>query len=1184
MSNNPYKGLRPYNEEDVPLFHGRNALMNWMRGYLMDERRLVALTGPAGSGKTSASIVMSGALRNKCKAVYISIEDQPLRQVAMLLQDMDKSTDLLARVYSDPEAVANIMGEISADGKYVLLVLDNFENLFARVSIGERVYFLDALYRAITRPTPVCHLCIVIRDDFRERLLEYPQWAELLEERMLTIPDLTTAELTDIISQPARTSGITLDPALVDRLLQDIKRLNPSRLLPPLSFSLTTLFEGGEMTLVGYDHIGVVSGVIAQVAEAVYNSLSAIQQLVARRILLQCVVSAETADPLTRAIERERLQFNWVSADDVNFTIGQLEAAGLLTEQMDSSARMLVLSHECLTREWPRLAVWIREDAENLRYASELEQLANNWVTREYSEQALLRGAALDEALSWMENLDNLPSAVLESYISVSSHLRQNQTIEQQRQQRTTRWGSRSITIALVVVTATLALVGILAFGSNVERETLATQQAVAVAQLATSTAQKAALVATLNAEQTLQAAAQTQIAAGATAQAQAQASLDAAITQQANVQATATAAQALAQSTIEGYASQLVDNATAMANINQLQTTLDAAMQQQMQLRQYLAGQLAKEVPTILSTNPGLALYLAAEAGTIGQNAGADVPPNPAIDTALREALKANIADGLGTGSDKTWYLGGNSFAAVRYADGLTKLWRLNPAEVLADFPAAVEQVIPVGDGKIFLVDYANDAADELWSVDTLGAVATFSGDIAPPPEKVTDLVSANVVQLQGGAFFTVRFSDGHPGELWETATMSRKAVLDGDVERVVPLDDGYFFADYAETDEIGRIWQTSNGQPVQKADDVLTVIFDKGIFGLRREGQDDEIWLTNPFGSIATVQGRLSGARHLNGTDYIMVEYEGQKPAEIWKQTPSMNKVVTMKGQIDLSITYLDGQYFFIRYGDLSASELWRTDPLEMASRLNGHLETMDMGMSLGEHVAVVNYADNSISEVWDLTKADRIAPLTGNMVKIKSILGDTAFIVRYDSNQPAEVWTSADATRIGVLGEGQKTVVNIVPIKDGAYTVVEYADAPGEIWSVAPEGVTLLATLPDITQQVILLEGGNYFIANYANRAAQIWDIATMSPISTLLGTVTQYAYDGTNLRLSYTTQDNQSYTLDFGTLTALLTTDVGTAELLTRTCERLKGTVPPQDTLAPYLGGQAPVACTMLPATP
>jgi hypothetical protein len=1181
MSNNPYKGLRPYSETDVPLFHGRNALMNRMRGYLMDERRLVALSGPAGSGKTSTSIVMAGALRNQCQTIYLSIEDQPLRQTAMALQEMGKNTDLLSRVYSDPEAVATIMGELSATGNAVLLVLDAFENLFARVSVGERVYFLDALYRAITHPNAVCHLCIVIRDDFRDRLMEYPQWAELLDDRMLAIPDMSTTELTDVISLPARTSGITLDPALVDRLLQDVKRLNPSRLLPPLSFALATLYEGGEMTTSGYDHIGVVSGVIAQVAEAVYNSFTAIQQLVARRILLQCIVSAETADPLTRAVERDRMQFNWVGKDDVNFTIGQLIAAGLLTEQHDG-VPMLILSHECLTREWPRYAVWIREESESLRYASELEQLASTWVTREYSEQALLRGAALDEALSWMANLDNLPSAILESYISVSSHLRQNQTVQQKRQERTTRFGGWSVAVALLVVTGLLALISFFAVGASSERDMLTTRQAEAVANLATSTAQKAELVTTIRAAQTQQADAQAQIVAGATAQAQAQAALDAAVTQQANVQATAAAVQAVAQSTIEGYAAQVSVNATAMADVNHLQATLDAAIQQQMELRQYLAGQLAQQVPDVLSVNPSLALYLAAEAGTIRLSASTG-EPDPLVDTALREALKANIADSLGSNSDQSWFLGANSYAVVRYTDGPAKLWRMNPLEVVTEFPAPIDQIIPVADGKTFIVDYADETTDELWAVDPAAPVAQFSGDIAPPPEKVTDLVSANVVQLQGGAFFTVRFADGHVGELWETATASRKAVLDGDVERVVPLNDGYFFADYAEPNEIGRIWQTSNGQPAQKADDVLTVPFDNGIFGLRREGQPDEIWLTDPFGSIATVQGLLDGARHLNGTDYIMVEYQGEKPAEIWRQTPTMEKVVTMKGQIDLSITYVGGQYFFIRYADLSASELWRTDPLEVAARLNGHLETMDMNMSLGDQVAVVNYADNSISEAWSLPDAHRIAPLTGNMLKAKSILGDTAFVVRYDGNQPSEVWTSAEATRIGVLGEGQKTAVNVIPIKDGAYTVVLYADAPAEIWSVATEGVSLLATLPDVTQQIFLLEGGNYLIANYAARAAQIWDIATLSPISTLLGTVTTYAYDGTNQRLSYATLENQSYTLDFGTLTALLTPDTSTADLLTQTCERLKGTTPPLDEIAPYLGGQTPVACT-LPAAP
>lgn len=1193
MISNPYKGLRPYDEDATPLFYGREALVNSLRDFLLTGDRLIGLTGASGSGKTSAVNALAASLGNeagKWQPIYLAIEDQPLRQLAHVLENLRRETDLLSRLYAKPEALGDTLGGISANGTRLVFVLDSFENLFARVSVGERVYFLDTLFRALTRPIPVCRVCVVIRDDFRERLMEYPQWAELLNQRMITMPELMPDDLIEIIRRPAFSTGVTVETALVDRLIQDVKGLSEARLLPSLSFMLTALYEHGEMNTLAYEQLGTVSGVIAQGAETVYGKLTALQQLVARRVMLQCLVATNDSRPLARSVERARLQFNWVGAEDVNYALGQLIDAGLLTERDEDGIATLTLSHECLTQEWPRYAIWIQEEAERLRYASELELLATAWVTQEYSQQALLRGAALDEALSWMENPDNLPSSLLANYISVSSHLRQHHDAQQRQQARVTHWGGWAIALALLVVAGLLALIGLFAVGTLNERNALATQQAISAAQLVTSTAQSEALAATIDAGKTQQAEALAEIATAAanariaaTQQAEVQASLDALATQQSYIEATSVAAQAVAQSTIDGYAAQLVANVTAMANVNHLQATLDAAMQEQVELRQYLAGKLAEEVPTVLNANPSLALYLAAEAGTINLGTEATTP-NPRIDVALREALKANIAASLGGGIEQSWFVGVNRYAVVSYTDKPGELWQLSPPEIVNDFPAPIEQIIPVADGRLFVVDYADETTDELWSTETGAAVAKFSGDIAPVPEIVTAAKNRNVIQLQGGAFFTVKFEEGRAGELWETATGTRKAVLNGDLERVVTLDDGYFFAEYVEDDEIGNIWQTASGQPIVDADDVVSEPYDNSIFALQRKGINDEIWRTAPFEMITTVEGQVATVTTLYGTDYFVIQYAGERPAEIWKMTPAAELVVTLKGSIDISTTYLDSQYFFVRYNDQSPSELWRTDPLEIAARLNGHLDQMNIDLTLGDEVAILAYEDNSISEVWSLPEADRLAPLTGHMLDVKTVLGDKAFVVRYDGNLPSEVWTSADGKRLARLGEGQRVVADIRTIKDGDYTVVLYEDDPAEVWTISLEGATLLTTLPDVTTQLYSLEGGDYFIANYVNRPSQIWEVSSMTPLTTLLGTVTQYAYAGAEQRLSYTTQNNQSYTLDFGTLTALSAEEVTSADLLTQACELLSGNTPPLTELAPYLGGQPPIACTVEVTSP
>ncbi len=50
---NPYKGLRPFGEEDASDFFGRDALVGRLADALAAGSRLVALVGPSGSGKSS---------------------------------------------------------------------------------------------------------------------------------------------------------------------------------------------------------------------------------------------------------------------------------------------------------------------------------------------------------------------------------------------------------------------------------------------------------------------------------------------------------------------------------------------------------------------------------------------------------------------------------------------------------------------------------------------------------------------------------------------------------------------------------------------------------------------------------------------------------------------------------------------------------------------------------------------------------------------------------------------------------------------------------------------------------------------------------------------------------------------------------------------------------------------------
>ena len=65
---NPYKGLRPYREDDAGDFFGRDALVGTMLEQLHSGRRLLAIVGPSGCGKSSA--VAAGLIPRSARPRY----------------------------------------------------------------------------------------------------------------------------------------------------------------------------------------------------------------------------------------------------------------------------------------------------------------------------------------------------------------------------------------------------------------------------------------------------------------------------------------------------------------------------------------------------------------------------------------------------------------------------------------------------------------------------------------------------------------------------------------------------------------------------------------------------------------------------------------------------------------------------------------------------------------------------------------------------------------------------------------------------------------------------------------------------------------------------------------------------------------------------------------------------------
>jgi hypothetical protein len=595
-----------------------------------------------------------------------------------------------------------------------------------------------------------------------------------------------------------------------------------------------------------------------------------------------------------------------------------------------------------------------------------------------------------------------------------------------------------------------------------------------------------------------------------------------------------------------------------------------------QQSLVTFMAAQLAQTSDNLLSSQPELALRLAAEAVARSISAGAQ-DNNPVITAAMQNALKANATFDFGQAIQQSWFLDNTNYAVIDYAEKPDELWQLNPPKMVAEFQNPIEQIIPVGGGKLFLVDYADDAPDELWRTEEQTVAAQLNGDIASPPDPAANIKTPNVVRLDNDTYFVLKYAGGQSSELWEDAAAERVAVLDGDIRTVTPLKDGYFFAGYTNVNLPAGIWQTDIGIMVQSADDVVTTSYDNGIFALRRSLQYDEIWRTNPFAMVTPVVGRVDTVTNLYQTPYFIVQYAGGAPAEIWRDSGDPELVYKFRGGIDTSETFSQGQYFFVRYDDKSASELWTTDPLGVAATLGGHVANMAATTLLDQEEIVFDYENNAISEVWSLKGHTRLAQLNGNVQKVIPIMGDVFFAVQYEGEQPAEIWSAVNAKLVSTLGDVQRHVKSITVLKDGAYVVVTYDSAPAEIWQIATGGVTRAATLSEAVTDILPFASSDYFVVNYAESPAQVWQTATITPIITFNGRFSKMGYNQETKRFGIATVDHATQVLSLDRLTQALALNTD-ADLLVLACQQLQenGTTA-DNVLDPYLGDLPPIAC-------
>ena len=138
------------------------------------------------------------------------------------------------------------------------------------------------------------------------RMAEHGDMAERMVGTLVLVPPLSEPELREVVEQPARATGLDVEPELIDTAVHEV--LGRSGALPLLSTALTGTWErrrGDTLSLAGYLASGGVAGAVARSAEEVYATFDERGQEIARRVLVRLADQPDQNDP--GSLQRRRM-------------------------------------------------------------------------------------------------------------------------------------------------------------------------------------------------------------------------------------------------------------------------------------------------------------------------------------------------------------------------------------------------------------------------------------------------------------------------------------------------------------------------------------------------------------------------------------------------------------------------------------------------------------------------------------------------------------------------------------------------------------------------------------------------------------------------------------------------------------------------------------------------------------
>ena len=470
----PYPGLFAFEEEDAPVYFGRDDDNRHLIERLRARRtlggaRLLVLLGASGSGKSS--LLRAGVLpklrrsgRGWLVVPPFRPQSQPCQELARALalaagrgadwRDLHRSLLECDRLKTLPAVLAEIAGDLrmaaAANEAQILLSIDQGEELFSALLPEEVQRFYRILTAAMGGDLPFLAV-MTLRSEFLGRLRAAEKDGLTIRFEEVSLAPMPMAQIPAIITGPARVAGLGVEEAFVQQAAADAQTEDA---LPLLAFALRELYErfggDGHLSLADYQALGDAQGsplenAVRRRADEVLTELqpSDEQMKALRDAFVPAMVRVEQDNYVRRPARWDALP-----TEALPLLEKLVSARLLISRQEEKGHRLLEVTHEALLRKWKLLRDWLDEDREFLIGSKRLEEDLEDWQKAGEQERsaALLSGLKLQRAKAWLSERPQQLNNELRDFVQASIDQAEAQERKASRNRRLVMGGLSGLT------------------------------------------------------------------------------------------------------------------------------------------------------------------------------------------------------------------------------------------------------------------------------------------------------------------------------------------------------------------------------------------------------------------------------------------------------------------------------------------------------------------------------------------------------------------------------------------------------------------------------------------------------------------------------------------------------------------------------------------------------------------